>query len=272
MARSWLVAAVAVSGLMFTSAGSLAQTAPAEMQPAAAADGAAAPCGNVDECLEAGNEALRTEGDRATLESLAYESFVQACRWGSGTGCNYAGDLASLGIGTAQSAQVYEQFMQIGCQLDHQLSCWEASQAAMVAGRRAEAWAFLALSARLVGNHLWEEDANNVLSPRLPDGAVVLPPVGPLPWAPEGVSVSLTCAGYWKSIAPDSPEAAGWQAAARAAFVAWPPLEGEPARTAEEADRWIGDQAVILEDVPVDDHVRLTASRCFMGRGPLFTQ
>lgn len=263
MPRKWLVAALTASGMMFASGTALAQT-----DPAGDADTSGeATCGTADECME--------EGAFASARSQAYTAYVQACVFGAGRGCYNAAALADNGMGPVLSQAAIEQFLQVGCQLDHVSSCREASLAARAAGRKAEGWAFLALEARLTGREAWQMDGASELAPTLPDGRTVLPPNDGLAWAPQGVSTALTCAGYWQAISPDSPEAAGWKAAARTAFVAWPPLADEPARTAEEADQWIGDQAVIWrggEGSALDPYYQLTTSRCFMGRTRLYTE
>lgn len=265
MLGKWFIAAIAAPSMMFAASTSLAQTADT------AGDGGAT-CGTMDECLEEGDLLTRSGGELSTTERQAYAAYVQACAFGSGQGCYNAGAFAAAGAGTEQSQAAAEQFMQVGCQLDHAMSCREASLAARAAGRRAEGWAFLALEARLIGREVWQMDGASELAVPLPDGREVLPPNDGLAWAPQGVSTALTCAGYWQAISPDSPEAAGWKAAARAAFVSWPPLANEPPRTAEEADQWIGDQAVIFHDgegSALDQYDQLTIARCFMGRSRL---
>jgi len=260
MPGKWLISAIAACGILFAAGTGMAQTDPADVPDA----GTATTCGNIDECME--------EGAFTADRSLSGTAYMQACVFGSGQGCYNVAALADNGIGPGLSQAAIEQYLQVGCQLDHASSCREASLAARAAGRKAEAWAFLALEARLTGQRIWEMDNAEDVALTLPDGTSVLPPFSGLAFAPGNVSTALTCAGYWQAISPDSPEAAGWQAAARAAFIAWPPLEGEPARTAEEADRWIGDQAVIWHGgngSALDPNYLLTTSRCFMGRGRL---
>lgn len=264
MSGKWLVAALAVSGLMFAAAPSPVRAEDAPTTPA---------CGTADECLAEGDALAIAPGNVDTQLRLAFDAYAQACAWGSGLGCYNASSFAHIRTGAVPAdLEASEQFLRVGCQLDHAWSCRDASSAAMQAGRKAEAWAYLALHARLIGRDTWDMDGAAALAPTLPDGRTVLPPNDGLAWAPEGVSTALTCAGYWQAISPDSPEAAGWKAAARAAFLRWPPLADEPARTAEEADQWIADQAVIWRDgegSALDPYYQLTTSRCFMGRSRL---